>query len=183
MSESHLIWYTGNKSGPERTQTSQYHRKVFQEEILCTKYWLGNTYLVPCRAGKWPSSASDLQWLEKILRNIFHSDATDGAAPIVRVHIVAFCMMSLSGSMFRVTGPLWGESTGNRWIPLTNASDAELWCFPWSEPGQNGSANNRDAGDLRRHRAHYDVPVMATFVFHCGNWSIIDDHEEIQGFT
>ena len=25
--------------------------------------------------------------------------------------------------------PLWGESTGHRWIPLTNASDAELWCF------------------------------------------------------
>ena len=25
---------------------------------------------------------------------------------------------------------------------------------------KNGSANNRDAGDLRRHRAHYDVTVM-----------------------
>ena len=30
---------------------------------------------------------------------------------------------------FRVTGPLWGESTGHRWIPLTKTSDAELWCF------------------------------------------------------
>ena len=26
----------------------------------------------------------------------------------------------------------------------------------------NGSINNREAGDLRRHRAHYDVIVMAT---------------------
>ena len=25
----------------------------------------------------------------------------------------------------------WWESTGHRWIPLTKASDAELWCFLW----------------------------------------------------
>ena len=30
---------------------------------------------------------------------------------------------------FRVTGPLCGEFTGHRWIPLTKASDAELCCF------------------------------------------------------
>ena len=30
---------------------------------------------------------------------------------------------------FRVTGPLCGEFTGDRWIPLTTASDAELWHF------------------------------------------------------
>ena len=35
---------------------------------------------------------------------------------------------------FRVAGPLSGEFTGNRWIPLTNTSDAELWCFLWSAP-------------------------------------------------
>ena len=27
---------------------------------------------------------------------------------------------------FRVTGRLWGESTGHRWIPLTKTSDVEL---------------------------------------------------------
>ena len=32
-------------------------------------------------------------------------------------------------NIFRVTGPLGGESTGHRWITLTKASDAELWCF------------------------------------------------------
>ena len=31
---------------------------------------------------------------------------------------------------------LFGESTGDRWIPLTKASDAELWCFLWSAPEQ-----------------------------------------------
>ena len=44
--------------------------------------------------------------------------------------------------IFRVTAPLWGESPSHRWIPLTGASDAELWrflfcffCF-WPSPQQ-----------------------------------------------
>ena len=45
-------------------------------------------------------------------------------------------MMSSNGNMFRITGPLWGEFTGHRWIPLTKASFAELWCFVWSSPEQ-----------------------------------------------
>ena len=45
-------------------------------------------------------------------------------------------MTSSNENNFRVTGPLWGESTGHRWIPLTKASDAELWCFLWSAPEQ-----------------------------------------------
>ena len=39
---------------------------------------------------------------------------------------------SSNGNLFRVTGPLWGEFTGHRWIPLIKASDAELWCLIWS---------------------------------------------------
>ena len=35
-------------------------------------------------------------------------------------------MTSSNGNISHVTGPLW--------IPLTNASDAELWCFLWSMP-------------------------------------------------
>ena len=34
------------------------------------------------------------------------------------------------------TGPLCVEFTGSRWIPLTKASDAELWCFLWSASEQ-----------------------------------------------
>ena len=44
-------------------------------------------------------------------------------------------MMTLSnGNIFHITGPLWGESTGHWWIPLTKASDTEFWCFIWSAP-------------------------------------------------
>ena len=45
---------------------------------------------------------------------------------------VALCIMTSStGNIFHITGPLWGESTGHWWIPLTKASDMELWCFLW----------------------------------------------------
>ena len=70
--------------------------------------------------------------------------------------------MTLSNeNFFRVTGHLCGEFTGHRWIPLTKASDVELWCFLWSA-WINGWVNKREAGNLRRHRAHYGVTVMST---------------------
>ena len=47
--------------------------------------------------------------------------------------------------------------TGYRWIPLTKASDAGLRFIYAST---NGWAYHRDAADLRRHRADYEVTVM-----------------------
>ena len=67
-----------------------------------------------------------------------------------------FMMTSSYGNIFRVTGPLCGEFTGHRWIPPTNASDAELYCFI-NKPLRK----NREAGDLRRHRGYYDVTVIS----------------------
>ena len=55
-----------------------------------------------------------------------------------------------------VRGPL----VTSRYPPLTKASDAELWCCFFICTWTNGSASNRDAGDLRRNRAHYGVTVM-----------------------
>ena len=71
-------------------------------------------------------------------------------------------MTSSNGNIFRVTGPLFGEFTGHRWIPRTKANDAELWCFLWSVPWIRGWVNNCEAGDLGRQRAHYDVIAMHT---------------------
>ena len=69
-------------------------------------------------------------------------------------------MTSSNGNIFHVTGPLWGESTGHLWIPLTKASDTELLYFSLICTWTNGWANNQDVGDLRCHRTHYDVTVM-----------------------
>ena len=45
-------------------------------------------------------------------------------------------------------------------IDRSPVNDAELWCFLWSAHWINGWVNNREAGDLRRHCANYDVIVM-----------------------
>ena len=54
--------------------------------------------------------------------------------PVRHFQIVPDMMTASNGNIFHVTGPLRGEFTGQRWIPLTKASDAELWCFLWSAP-------------------------------------------------
>ena len=66
-------------------------------------------------------------------------------APLLVVSVVlSYRMMTSSnGNIFRVTGHLCGEFTGPRWIPLTKASDAELWCFLWSVPEQTVSKQSR----------------------------------------
>ena len=78
---------------------------------------------------------------------------------------------SSSGNIFRVTGPVWGEVTG--WFPsqrpVTRSFDVffdlhlnHIW------------ANHRDAGDLRRHCAHYDVNTIE-FLLLC-DWIHVDSN-------
>ena len=38
-------------------------------------------------------------------------------------------MTSSNGNIFRVTGPLWGESTSPRWIPLNRQWRGALMCY------------------------------------------------------
>ena len=69
-------------------------------------------------------------------------------------------MTSSNGTIFRVTGPLCGELTGHTGEfpaqrPVTRSFDFSLICA-WI----NRWENNREAGDLRRHRSRYDVIVM-----------------------
>ena len=66
-------------------------------------------------------------------------------------------MTSANGNIFRVTGPLCGEFTGQ--FPAKRPVTRSLMFYliwAWI----NGWVNNRKAGDLRGHRAHYDVTVM-----------------------
>ena len=65
-------------------------------------------------------------------------------------------MTSSNGNIFRATCPLCGEYTGERWIPHTKGQWRGALICAWI----NGWINNREAGDLRRHRAHYNVILM-----------------------
>ena len=95
-----------------------------------------------------------------------------GDFPFISVSLALIFTLSLSrgmmtssnGHIFRVTGHLCGEFTGHRWIARTKASDAELCYFRWYASWIKGWVHNRDAGDLRCHRAHYGVIIM-------GDWS------------
>ena len=48
--------------------------------------------------------------------------------------ITKVMMTSSNGNIFHVTGQLFGEFTGDQWIPRTKAIDAEIWCFLWVAP-------------------------------------------------
>ena len=60
-----------------------------------------------------------------------------------------YMMTSSNGNIFHVAGPLCVEFTGPH-----KGQGHEISAL------KNGWVNNRETGDLRRHRAHYDVIVM-----------------------
>ena len=62
----------------------------------------------------------------------------------------------------------WPFVRGIHWWPVDSPHKGQ-WrgalMFSLIYASTNSWANNRDAGDLRRHRAHYDVTVMANSKF------------------
>ena len=70
-------------------------------------------------------------------------------------------MTSSNGNIFRATGPFVRGT--HRW-PVDSPHKGQwhgVLIFSLICAWINGCANNRDAGDLRRHRAHCNVTVMA----------------------
>ena len=79
------------------------------------------------------SSPSKWQGLEKLKIACSTTVISGSQKTWIRFALNSYCMMTSSNGN-RVTGPLCGEFTCHRWIPLTKASNAELWCFLWSAP-------------------------------------------------
>ena len=81
---------------------------------------------------------------------------------LAKSRILFFMMTSSNGNIFRVTGHLFGSSVNSphkcQW------RGALMFSFIWA--WINGWVNNREAGDLRRHRAHYGVTVMQAVPSH-----------------
>ena len=86
------------------------------------------------------------------------------------LQITNFMMTSSNRNIFRVGGLLCGELTNPRWSPHKDqwreALIFSLICV-WT----NDWATNPEAGDLRRHRVHYDVPIMYNYS-HMSIWSM-----------
>ena len=71
------------------------------------------------------------KWVFHSWKYILHYWASASSMELRCFSLLAM-MTSSNGNIFRVTGPLCGEFTGDRGIPRTNANAAELWCFLWS---------------------------------------------------
>ena len=84
-----------------------------------------------------------------------------------------FIVAPNKASKLRIIGPWWMESTGLKWFPSKRPWIWKLCpCCPHKGQrrgalmfslicaGINGWVNNRKAGDLIRHRVHYDVTVL-----------------------
>ena len=70
------------------------------------------------------------------------------------LYIIQNMIMSSNGNIFRITGPLSGEFTGHRWIPLTKVSDAVLDVF------YDLRMNKLLSKQSWRHRAHNDMTSL-----------------------
>ena len=73
----------------------------------------------------------DMLWIEKKWfnwLNWFHGICTYLQSNQCRMP-ACFMITSYDRIIFRVTGPLWGESTDHRWIPHAKASDTGLIFF------------------------------------------------------
>ena len=77
-------------------------------------------------------------------------------------------MTSSNGNIFRITGNLCGEIPGNS--PHKGQWRGALM-FSLICARINGWVNNGEAGDLRLHRAHYDVIVM--IIWSWEEWSAL----------
>ena len=117
-----------------------------------------------------------------VLLWIAQRDVTNKQTPVKALTLLFWLslimMTSPDGNICRATGPLCREFTGHRWIPITMASDAELWCLLWSAPWIKGWINSYESGHLRRHRTHYHVIEMCYFEVRKG-WFGLKVNEQV----
>ena len=111
------------------------HLSLWLQALHLIKDWNGVFLITKCVLWRW----FVMKCLEVIYERSYFtcahiaSDIFYISSLIYKQHHM---MTSWNGNSFRVTESLWVEFTGHRWIPLTKASDAELWCFLGSAPEQ-----------------------------------------------
>ena len=93
------------------------------------------------------------QW-EILYCALFCGERTKKMTPEIAFFHRKYMMTSSNKNIFRCTGPLWGVPHKGKWRGTIIFFFIRTWT--------NGGANDRNVGDLRRHRAHYDVLEMIT---------------------
>ena len=106
------------------------------------------------------SSATKKQSIQTVCIHLFHDLTLNNVRWLILLISRRLMMTWLNGNIFALLALSVGNPTGHRWIPLTKASDAELWWFFFICAWTNGWVDHQNADDLRRHCARYDVRVM-----------------------
>ena len=130
-------WWSRNPHSTMQIISQWFERQTICSSSLRYRFWsseLRNAKEVTTRCTAWHICTADgdpvyVFGLFRLLCKVF-----DGSRRC--------CMITSSnGKLFRVTDPLWGESIGHRWIPLTKGGDGDLWCLLWSSPEQTIGQN------------------------------------------
>ena len=158
QSSASLAYVRGIHRGPVNSPHKwPVKRKMFPfDDVIMAQHYcifvrgtIGDRW-IPVTKGQWCGKCF------RVMASAWDSFGTDCA--------FSFMMTSSNGNIFRVTGPLCGEFTGPGEFPaqrpVTRSFIVSLICV-WI----NGWVNNREAGDLRRYRHHYDVIVMFLWLF------------------
>ena len=114
-----------------------------------------------------------LRVVNSLVPQIYCNIFLTNSEPMLKISPWAILMMtSTSGNISRVTGNLWEEFIGPRWIFSQKGQWHGPLMFSLISVWINGWVNNREAGDVRRYRAHYGVTVM---LWNCSQVFIIED--------
>ena len=125
-----------------------------------------NRILTTCLSfgfGKWSAKFHQHNFvtIHSISLRFTVTDEYVGRSQFAAFVVISQYMMTPSNrNIFRFTGPLCGEFTGHWWIHPQKGQWRRALIFSLACTWINRWVNNREAGCLRRHRAHYDVIIM-----------------------
>ena len=91
--------------------------------------------------------------------NLHDIYSPNGFLGSIYIYLYILMMTSSNGNIFRVTGPLCGNSPVTGEFPSQRPVTRSFDVF-FDLRLNKDWVNNREAGDLWRHRAHHDVTVM-----------------------
>ena len=121
--------------------------------------WVSNVFCLHC--------VKDIQEYKSCYRADSRFAPSQWETPLLCKYLgwLVYMMTSSNGNIFHVTGPLCGEFTGHRWIPLKKASDMELDVFfdlhlnKWFSKQSWGWWFETLSCSLCRHCHVYDRPI------------------------
>ena len=146
-----LLWRHNGRNGISNHQPNDcLHNRLFRRGSKKTSSAASLAFLR--EINRWPVNSPHKR---PVTQKMFPFDIVIRMIQVFDYLKLNTMMTSSKGNLFRVTGHLCGEFTGHhkgQWRRALMFSLICVWINVW--------VNNREAGDLRRYRTHYDVTVI-----------------------